>query len=115
MPDDSVCYDFKVSNLELVTPPNRAGLTQGFNLFKVWFAEAPESGVATDYGVWKAACFWAQYDPPSVRVPAGPERAAPERRRTSWPLSHHRLAGRATSAACLGVSPSRGQTLMSRG
>jgi hypothetical protein len=46
---------------------------QGFNLFKVWFAEAPESGVATDYGVWQAACAWAQYAPPSVREPLGPE------------------------------------------
>ncbi|MFT3709946.1 MAG: VWA domain-containing protein [Archangium sp.] len=71
--DGRVCYDFRVTNLQLVTPPNRVGATQGYNLFKVWFAEAPESGVATDYGVWKAACFWAQYDPPSVRNPAGPE------------------------------------------
>ena len=66
-----MCYDFKVSNLQLVTPPKQ-GLTQGYNLFKVWFAEAPESGVATDLGVWRTACVWAQYDPPSVRVPAGP-------------------------------------------
>ena len=35
---------------------------QGYNLFKVWFAEAPESGVSTDYGVWRMACAWAQYD-----------------------------------------------------
>lgn len=70
--DDRICYDFRVSNLQLVTPPSR-GLTQGYNLFKIWFAEAPESGVATDYGAWRAACFWAQYAPPSVRVPAGPE------------------------------------------
>jgi thrombospondin type 3 repeat protein len=69
----SVCYDFSISNLQLVTPPSRAGVQQGFNLFKVWFAEAPESGVATDYGVWQAACAWAQYAPPSVRVPLGPE------------------------------------------
>ncbi len=105
MGDQSVCYDFKVSNLELVTPPNRAGLTQGYNLFKVWFSEAPESGVATDYGVWKAACFWAQYDPPSVRVPAGPD---------GPPLSDSDFVGPnniATPAqydtACLGVPPSR--------
>lgn len=72
-PDGSVCYDFTVSNLQLVTPPDRSGAKQGHNLFKVWFAEAPESGVSSDYGVWRAACAWAQYAPPSVRVPAGPE------------------------------------------
>jgi hypothetical protein len=74
-PDGSVCYDFTVSNLQLVTPPDRAGAKQGHNLYKVWFAEAPESGVSTDYGVWRTACAWAQYAPPSVRVPAGPELA----------------------------------------
>ncbi|WP_375771158.1 VWA domain-containing protein [Archangium gephyra] len=68
----SVCYDFTISNLQLVTPPPRAGVQQGFNLFKVWFAQAPESGVATDYGEWRTACAWAQYAPPSVRVPLGP-------------------------------------------
>ncbi len=69
----STCYDFTISNLQMVTPPNRSGQQQGYNLFKVWFAEAPESGVATDYGVWKTACAWAQYAPPSLRVPLGPE------------------------------------------
>lgn len=68
-----VCYDFTVSNLTLVTPPKRAGLRQGFNLYKLYFGESPESGVATDYGVWRAACAWAQYDPPSIRDPIGPE------------------------------------------
>ena len=71
--DGSMCYDFTVSNLHLVTPPNRAGVRQGFNLFKVYFAEAPASGIGTDYGRWKTACAWAQYDPPSVRVPSGPD------------------------------------------
>ncbi|MBS1149913.1 MAG: mtsD [Myxococcaceae bacterium] len=71
-PDKSICYEFAVSNLKLVTPPKQAGLTQGHNLFKVYFAQAPESGVATDYGVWSVGCAWAQYDPPSVRVPAAP-------------------------------------------
>jgi von Willebrand factor type A domain/Bacterial TSP3 repeat len=71
--NNQVCYDFTVSNLTLVTPPKRAGLRQGFNLYKLTFGESPESGVATDYGVWKAACAWAQYDPPSIRVPVGPE------------------------------------------
>jgi hypothetical protein len=69
----STCYDFRVSNLQMVTPPNIAGRQQGYNLFKVWFAESPESGVATDYGVWRTACAWAQYAPPSLRVPVGPE------------------------------------------
>jgi len=63
-----------VSNLELVTPPNGVGAAQaGYNLFKVWFAEAPESAVSSDYGVWKVACAWAQYDPSGIRVPAGPD------------------------------------------
>ncbi len=103
--DRHVCYDFTVSNLQLVTPPNRAGLTQGYNLFKLWFSEAPESGVATDFGVWRAACAWAQYDAPSVRVPAGPEigglndgdfRSAD---RLHTPAQY--------DADCVGVSPSR--------
>ncbi|HSP78356.1 MAG TPA: VWA domain-containing protein, partial [Myxococcaceae bacterium] len=68
-----VCYDFTLSNLQLVTPPSSAGRQQGYNLFKVWFSEAPESGVATDYGVWRTACAWAQYAPPGLRVPLGPE------------------------------------------
>jgi hypothetical protein len=68
----SVCYDFTVSNLQLVSPESQAGVRHGFNHFKVWFAEAPESGVASDYGVWRTACAWAQYAPPSVRDPAGP-------------------------------------------
>lgn len=71
----STCYDFTISNLQMVTPPNRSGVQQGYNLFKVWFAEAPESGVATDYGVWRAACAWSQYAPPSLRVPLGPDLA----------------------------------------
>lgn len=106
MSDSRVCYDFKISNIQMVTPPNVAGLTQGYNLFKVWFSEAPESGVATDYGVWKAACVWAQYDPPSVRVPSGPE---------VEPLvdSNFRPPQQLSSPAqydvnCLGVSPARG-------
>jgi hypothetical protein len=73
-PDGSVCYDYVVSNLELVTPPNGVGAAQaGYNLFKIWFAEAPESAVSSDYGVWRAACAWAQYDQAGIRVPAGPD------------------------------------------
>lgn len=104
--DDSVCYDFKVSNLELVTPPNRAGLTQGYNLFKVWFVEAPESGVATDYGVWKAACFWAQYDPPSIREPAGPE--GPPLSNSDFRPPQDIASPAQYDVDCLGVSPSEG-------
>ena len=104
--DNSVCYDFKVTNLQLVTPPNRAGLTQGYNLFKVWFAEAPESGVATDYGVWKAACFWAQYDPPSVRTPAGPE--GPPLSNGDFVTPQNIATSAQYDTTCLGVSPSRG-------
>ncbi len=73
MPDGRMCYHFRVSNARLVTPPNQSGQRQGYNLFKLYFAEAPESAVAADYGVWKTACAWAEYAPPSVRVPAQPE------------------------------------------
>jgi hypothetical protein len=104
-PDGSICYDFTVSNLALVTPPDRSGVKQGFNLFKVWFAEAPESGVATDYGVWKTACAWGQYAPPSVRVPLGPELTLdndkfdlPTRMTDPW----------TAQGRCVGVSPSEG-------
>ncbi len=106
--DGRICYDFTVSNLQLVTPPNRAGLRQGFNLFKVWFGEAPESGVGTDYGTWRTACAWAQYDPPTVRVPAGPQVA---------PFTNANFVSPAQmvdssqyEARCVGISPSRGQT-----
>jgi hypothetical protein len=68
----SVCYDFTVSNLQLLTPPPQAGLRGGFNLFKMFFASSPESGVATDNGDWQTACAWAEYNKP-VRVPAGPD------------------------------------------
>jgi hypothetical protein len=76
--DGRVCYDYAVSGLELVTPPNSVAAQEGYNLFKVWFAEAPQSAVSTDYGVWKVACAWAQYAPSlgnasGVRVPAGPD------------------------------------------
>ncbi len=71
--DGRVCYDFAVSNVTLVTPPPRAGQLRGYNLFKLYFGEAPESGIATDYGTWRTACAWAQYNPPSVREPLGPE------------------------------------------
>ncbi|RKH39506.1 cell-cell cohesion protein MtsD [Corallococcus sicarius] len=102
---DGVCYDFTVSNLQMVTPPDRSGVKQGYNLFKVWFAEAPESGVATDYGVWRTACAWAQYAPPSVRVPLGPDLAMedgdfkrPDLLADPW----------RTQRECVGVSPTDG-------
>lgn len=108
-PDDSVCYDFSASNLQLVTPPLRAGFSrQGFNLFKLWFAESPEAGVATDFGTWKAACMWAQYDPPSVRIPTGPE-AGPVTNANFFAPSGL-VDSSNYDTRCLGVNPSRGQT-----
>ncbi|GMU60808.1 MAG: hypothetical protein AMXMBFR34_25710 [Myxococcaceae bacterium] len=106
--DGRICYQFSVSNLQLVTPPNRAGLRQGFNLFKVWFGEAPESGVATDYGVWKTACAWAQFDPPSVRRPVGPE--TPPMDDTNF-VSPDQLTGDPAGyeQQCVGISPTQGQ------
>lgn len=71
--DGSVCYNFVVSNLTLVTPPSAPGKPQGYNLIKLYFAESPESAISTDYGVWRTACAWAQYAPPTVRAPLGPD------------------------------------------
>jgi hypothetical protein len=107
-PDGRVCYSFSVSNLQLVTPPSRAGLRQGFNLFKLWFAEAPESGVATDYGVWKTACAWAQFAPPSCRVPAGPE--APTLSTANFVAPAQLNEASQYEARCVGISPSVAQT-----
>lgn len=109
MPDDSVCYDFTASNLQLVTPPLRAGFSrQGFNLFKLWFGEAPEAGVASDYGTWKAACVWAQYDPPSVRVPAGPE--TQPLTNADFHVPANLIEPAHYDSRCVGINPSRGQT-----
>ena len=74
-PNGSVCYQFAVSNLKLLTPPQQAAnqVNQGYNLFKVWFAESPESAISTDYGFWRTACGWARFQPPSIRQPTGPE------------------------------------------
>lgn len=68
----SVCYDFLVSNIRLLTPQRSSGQI-GYNLITLTFGEAPESNVTRDYGVWRKACVFAQFAPPSVRVPAGPE------------------------------------------
>ncbi|MEW6432825.1 MAG: VWA domain-containing protein [Myxococcota bacterium] len=106
--DGRICYRFSVSNLQLVTPPNRAGLRQGFNLFKVWFGEAPESGVATDYGVWKTACAWAQFAPPSCRVPAGPE--TPPMTDGDFTAPSQMVDPAQYEQLCVGISPSVGQT-----
>ncbi len=68
----TLCYDFRVSNIRLLTP-ERVGGQKGYNLVKLTFGEAPESNLTRDYGVWYQACAWAQFAPPSVRVPLGPE------------------------------------------
>ncbi len=107
-PDGRTCYDFTVSNVQMVTPPNRTGQRQGFNLFKVWFGEAPESGVATDYGNWKAACAWARYDPPSIRIPAGP--ATPLLTPDNFVAPGDVSDSAAYDSQCVGVSPTEGQT-----
>jgi len=62
----------RISRRSSIPSPSQAGTKQGYNLFKVYFAEAPESGIASDYGVWRTACAWAEYDPP-VRNPMGPD------------------------------------------
>jgi hypothetical protein len=106
--DGSLCYEFRASNLQMVTPPNQSGQRQGFNLFKVWFAEAPESGVATDYGVWKTACVWGQFAPPSLRVPAGQE--VPKLANSNFRSPASLLSSAQYNQFCLGVDPSAGQT-----
>jgi hypothetical protein len=107
--DESICYDFSVSNIQLVTPPIRAGFArQGFNLFKVWFGEAPEASVASDYGTWKSACVWAQYDPPAVRVPAGPE--AQPLTNANFVVPGDLIEPAHYDSRCVGINPSRGQT-----
>jgi hypothetical protein len=73
----STCYDFTISNLQLLQTPAHTGLVDGFNLFRIWFDSAPASSIATDYGDWWTAYAWAQYSPGEagvggVRVPAGP-------------------------------------------
>ena len=68
----SVCYEFLVSNLRLLTP-DRASGQHGYNFITLTFGEAPEGSVSRDYGLWKMACVYAQFAPPSVRLPAGPE------------------------------------------
>ncbi len=70
-PNNSVCYDITISNLKLFEVQSQNG-TDGYNLFKIWFDEAPQSILDTDYGVWHAACAWASYQPPAYRVPQGP-------------------------------------------
>ncbi|MFN0063862.1 MAG: cell-cell cohesion protein MtsD [Myxococcaceae bacterium] len=104
--DGSVCYDYTVSNLQLVTPPARAGASQGYNLFKLFFSEAAESGVATDYGIWKAGCAWAQYDPPGVRDPLGAALTLNNNR--FFPLNTFLSPDDYTGARCVGVAPAAG-------
>ena len=103
-PNKSMCYDFSVTNLKLVTPPKKAGFKQGYNLFKVYFAQSPESGVATDYGIWRVACAWAQYDPPSVRVPAAADLAF-QNRDFKRPPNLVTPAQYANPANCIGTPP----------
>lgn len=70
---EPTCYQYAISNARMVTPPSRAGVEAGVNLFKVWFASAPASGVTSDYGEWYVGCSFATYAPPGVRNPLGPE------------------------------------------
>jgi von Willebrand factor type A domain/Bacterial TSP3 repeat len=105
----SICYDFTATNLQLVTPPNQAGQRQGFNLHKVWFAEAPESGVASDYGVWKTACVWSQFAPPALRVPAGQD--APKLSNANFRPPGTLLTNSEYNTNCVGINPVNGQSV----
>jgi hypothetical protein len=105
-PNGETCYNFTITNVDMHTPPPHAGQTEGYNLFKLWFSEAPQSGVATDYGNWKAACIWAQYSPPSVRIPAGPSITVQD---SNFTVFNTGLAGLDSPAAyltnCVGTPP----------
>jgi len=68
----AICYDYLVSNVRMLQTPSASGL-DGYNLYKIFFDEAPQSILDKDYGVWHTACAWGQYSPPGYRVPAGPE------------------------------------------
>jgi hypothetical protein len=73
-PDGGVtCYDFAVSNVQMVTTQSANGVQEGFNVIKLWFDQAPQANVTSDYGEWKEACVVTQFAPPTLRVPAGPE------------------------------------------
>ena len=67
------CYDYSVSNVRLVTTQTADGTQHGYNHLQLYFDQAPASNVAGDYGEWKMACATAQYAPPSVRKPQGPD------------------------------------------
>lgn len=101
--DGSVCYDFLTSNVRLLTPDTATSAQKGFNLVTLVFGEAPESNVARDYGAWKAACVWAQFAAPSVRVPLDPEFPVQLRNADFVPLD---VFGRANlRTLCKGVPP----------
>jgi hypothetical protein len=58
--------------------------------------------------VWRTACAWAQYDAPSVRVPAGPEATAFTNANFIAPAQL--VDSTQYEAKCVGISPTRGQT-----
>ncbi|MCC6332819.1 MAG: VWA domain-containing protein [Myxococcales bacterium] len=74
-PDGSRCYDYTASNLPLAAA-GTSSTDGGFNLFKLWFAGAPE-GVREDLGTWSAACAWSQKNS-AVSVPANLVQVMPE-------------------------------------
>ncbi len=102
-PDGTTCYDFSVSNLKLLQTPAHTGQRDGYDLYKIWFDEAPSSTLATDYGVWKSACAWAEYSPPQLRVPAGPDLSLNKPNGSSYFVPAGQLTDTATQ--CAGVAP----------
>jgi hypothetical protein len=71
------CYNYAVSNIRMVgtqsEQSNADGTQNGYNHFVIYFDQAPQSNLSRDYGIWKMACATAQYAPPSVRAPQGPD------------------------------------------
>ncbi|MBL8915117.1 MAG: VWA domain-containing protein [Archangium sp.] len=74
-PNGSTCYDLRVTGLPMAAVPGgtgTVGVPAGVNLFKLWFAEAPDL-VPEAAGRWRAACAFSRRDAtvePSVLVPA---------------------------------------------
>jgi hypothetical protein len=98
----SVCYDYVVSNLKMLATPAQAGQRDGYNLFKIYFDEAPESALDRDYGVWHAACAWGEYAPPSVRQPAGP---GLDLTTANWYSLQNLITSSDYKKKCVGISP----------
>ncbi|MFZ5439064.1 MAG: VWA domain-containing protein [Myxococcota bacterium] len=60
--DQTICYDFTVSNAPLVETPATQALPAGASLFTVWFGASPRGLLEADPGTWLTACAAARSD-----------------------------------------------------